>query len=201
MQSLVHGNHNTPTREGCGMHMATIAKRWTLDELHALPEDGNKYEIIRGELFVTPAPTPTHETVLARLTHILVPYVERERLGLVYRPRAVLQFEDSKVEPDLMVREEHTGDSSTWASAPIPSLIVEVFSPSTKRRDERQKRDLYMDAGVGEYWMVDPERRAFIVITHGRENRVVVGEMSWHPEGAKAPLAFSVARVFDTIGS
>ena len=197
MQSLVHGNQHTPTREGFGMRMATVAKRWTLDELHALPDDGNKYEVIRGALFVTPAPTPTHETVAARLTRILDPYAEREGLGLVYRPHAVLQFEDSEVEPDLMVRQEHTGDSSTWASAPIPSLIVEIFSPRTKRRDETQKRDLYMDAGVSEYWMVDPTRRAFIVIRSGYENEVVTDEMTWHPAGAAVPLVFPVARVFD----
>jgi Uma2 family endonuclease len=179
------------------MPMATVAKRWTLDELHALPEDGNTYEVIRGELFVTPAPTPTHGTVAARLAHILVRYVEREGLGLVYFPRAVLQFEDSEVEPDLMVRQEHEGDSTTWASAPIPSLIVEVFSPSTKRRDENQKRDLYLDAGVPEYWMVDPERRAIIVITRGQANRVVTDEMSWHPAGAAAALVFPIARVFE----
>ena len=197
MPSLVHGNQDTPTREGCVMRMATVAKRCTFDELHALPDDGNKYEVIRGALFVTPAPTPTHETVCARLTRMLDRYVEREGLGLVYHPRAVLQFEDSEVEPDLMVREEHIGGSSTWASAPIPSLIVEVFSPRTKRRDETQKRDLYMDAGVGEYWMVDPQRRAFVVIRRGHENRIVVDEMTWHPAGTAAPLVFPVAHVFD----
>lgn len=180
------------------MPMATVTKRWTLDELHALPEDGNKYEVIRGELLVTPAPTPTHETVSARLIRILMPYVEREGLGLVYFPRAVLQFEDSEVEPDLMVRQEHEGDSTTWASAPIPSLIVEVFSPSTKRRDQNQKRDLYLAAGVAEYWMVDPERRAVIVITRNQENRVVLEEMTWQPVGASAPLVFPVARVFES---
>jgi len=177
--------------------MATVARRWTLDELHALPNDRNKYEVIRGELFVTPAPTPTHETVAARLTHILVPYVEREGLGLVYRPQAVLQFEDSEVEPDLMVRLEHVGDSSTWASAPIPSLVVEVFSPGTKRRDQNQKRDLYLDAGVGEYWMVDPEQRALIVVRRGEANRVVTDEMSWRPAGASAALVFMVAQILD----
>ena len=179
------------------MPMATVARRWTLDELHALPEDGNTYEVIRGELFVTPAPTPTHGTVSALLIRILGPYVDREDLGLVYFPRAVLQFEDSEVEPDLMVRQRHFGDSTTWAAAPIPSLVVEVFSPSTKRRDQNQKRDLYLDAGVAEYWMVDPERRAIIVITRGQTNRVVTDEMSWHPAGASAALVFLVADVFE----
>jgi Uma2 family endonuclease len=179
------------------MAMATVTKRWTLDELHSLPDDGNKYEVVRGELFVTPAPTPTHETVCARLHRILDRYVESVQLGLVYNPRAVLQFEDSEVEPDLMVRQEHTGDSSTWSSAPVPSLIVEVFSPATKRRDQNQKRDLYMDAGVGEYWMVDPEQRAFIVIRKECENVVITDTMTWHPDSAASSLAFDVARVFD----
>ena len=179
------------------MAMATVTKRWTLDELHSLPDDGNKYEVVRGELFVTPAPTPTHETVCARLSRILTRYAELEGLGLVYHPRAVLQFEDSEVEPDLMVRREHTGDSGTWSSAPVPSLIVEVFSPSTRQRDQNQKRDLYMDAGVGEYWMVDPERRAFIVIRKGRDNVVITDAMTWHPESAASPLVCDLARVFD----
>ena len=96
-----------------------------------------------------------------------------------------------------MVRQEHLGDSTTWASAPTPSLIIEVFSPSTRRRDQHQKRDLYLDAGVGEYWMVDPERRAVIVIERGQANRVVTDEISWHPAGASVPLMFHLARVFD----
>jgi Uma2 family endonuclease len=179
------------------MAMATVTKRWTLDELHSLPDDGNKYEVVRGELFVTPAPTPAHETVCARLSRILTLYAEREDIGLVYHPRAVLQFEDSEVEPDLMVRQEHTGDSSTWSAAPVPSLIVEVFSPSTKRRDQNQKRDLYMDAGVGEYWMVDPERRTIIVIRKECDNVVITETMTWHPDSAASSLVFDVARVFD----
>ncbi|CAN5474733.1 Uma2 family endonuclease [soil metagenome] len=179
------------------MEMATVTKRWTLDELHRLPDDGNRYEVVHGALFVTPAPTPTHETVCARLTRILVPYVEREQLGLVYHPRAVLRFDGSEVEPDLMVRAEHTGDGSTWSSAPIPSLIVEVLSPTTERRDRNQKRELYMHAGVGEYWLVDAERRAITVIRKGREDVVVTNGMTWHPASAKEPLTFAVSRLFD----
>ena len=87
------------------MLMATQTKRWTLEELHRLPDDGNKYELVRGNLFVTPAPTEAHETILARLTMILVPYVAANELGLVYRPRAVVRFDGSEVEPDLMVRQ------------------------------------------------------------------------------------------------
>ena len=66
------------------MHMATVTKQWTLEEVHSLPDDGNKYELVRGELFVTPPPTDPHETIAARLSALLTPYVEREKLGYVY---------------------------------------------------------------------------------------------------------------------
>jgi len=74
--------------------------------------------------------------------------------------------------------------------------IVEVLSPTTKRRDRNQKRGLYTDAGVGEYWLVDPERRVFVVIRRAQADMVVTDEMTWHPAGALEPLAFAVARVF-----
>jgi Uma2 family endonuclease len=81
------------------MHMATRIKRWTLDEVHSLPDDGNKYELIHGELFVTPPPSADHETILSRLTRLLEPYVERQHLGLVYHPRAVVRVRGRKPSP------------------------------------------------------------------------------------------------------
>ena len=62
-----------PVRRGYHRHMPATTKVWTLEELHSLPDDGNKYELIRGELFVTPAPTNDHETISARLTRLLDP--------------------------------------------------------------------------------------------------------------------------------
>ncbi|MEO8624678.1 MAG: Uma2 family endonuclease, partial [bacterium] len=99
------------------MHMATDTKRWTLDELQRLPEDSNKYELVRGELFVTPAPTGEHETILARLSMRLVPYVFANDLGMVFHPRAIVRFDGSEVEPDLMVRRLHPGGSFDWDEA------------------------------------------------------------------------------------
>ena len=99
------------------MEMATKLKRWTLDEVHRLPEDGNKYELVRGDLFVTPPPTDDHESILARVSRSLDPYVEANGLGLVYHPRSVVRFEGSEVEPDLMVRRP-APESRTLGSAP-----------------------------------------------------------------------------------
>src|SRR5438045_5594867 len=77
-------------------HVAMVAIRpWTLEELQRLPDDGNKYELVRGELFVTPAPSEDHETIAARLSNILSQYVERHGLGLVFLPRAVFRLQAS----------------------------------------------------------------------------------------------------------
>src|SRR3954470_2031730 len=135
------------------MHTVAI-KPWTLEELHRLPDDENKYELVRGELFVTPPPTDNHETISARLTRLLDPFVAAHGLGFVYHPRAVMRFQGSEVEPDLMVRLPRSVRGAEWDSAPTPILVVEVVSGSTRRRDHQQKKTLYMEAGVAEYWIV-----------------------------------------------
>lgn len=178
------------------MHMATEIKRWTLEELHSLPDDGNKYELIHGELFVTPAPTDDHETILARLTRILDRYVEANDLGHVYHPRAVFRFQGSEVEPDLMVRQEAPGLGNAWERAPFPILIVEVFSPTTRRRDQQQKKDFYVEARIPEYWMVDPERRNVIVVRPPHERITVSDTLVWRPLDEREALEIPLGDIF-----
>ena len=178
------------------MHMATATKRWTLEEVHSLPDDGNKYELVRGELFVTPPPSYEHETIAARLTDILGPFVRKQGLGLVYRPRAVLRFEGSEVEPDLMVRARHRDPKGSWDNAPVPILIVEIISGSTRRRDHGPKRDLYVDAGVAEYWIIDPERRTITRVRPDLADDVVRDQLIWTPPNADASLTVELSEVF-----
>jgi len=182
------------------MAVATTAKKWTLAELHRLPDDGNKYELVRGELFVTPPPSDAHETINAKLTSILTPYVIEHGLGLVYHPRAVVRFEGSEVEPDLMVRQPHPdprGNDHDWTRAPIPILVVEVLSPYTRRRDRQQKKNLYADAGVEEYWMVDPEERTITARRPDGTEKVMRDVATWHPSAASEPFTFSAREIFD----
>jgi Uma2 family endonuclease len=119
------------------MHMArkTAPITWTLEELHRLPDDGNKYELVRGELFVTPAPRPAHEEIANALSDILGGYVRREKIGRVFRPRAVVRIEESEVEPDLLVRPGVSAGPMEWEDAPLPVLVVEILSDTTRRRD------------------------------------------------------------------
>ena len=177
------------------MQMAAT-KVWTLEELHSLPDDGNKYELINGELYVTPAPTPGHESIAVRLARLLETYVVEERLGFVYRPRAVFRWRGSEVEPDLMVRAMQDDENAPWETHPFPILVVEIGSPSTARRDRTVKRDHYRDAEIAEYWIVDRET---LSITRVRPNASDVTEkesVTWHPAGASRPLTFAVAKVF-----
>lgn len=178
------------------MAMATATKKWTLEELHSLPDDGNKYELVRGELFVTPPPTDFHETIAAKLARILDPYVARHGLGYVYRPRAVLRFEGSEVEPDLMVRQPQADPRADWDQAPLPTLIIEIFSGSTRRRDQNQKRELYTGAGVAEYWMVDPERLTITAVREDQPDRIAADMLVWSPPGVSESLTVDVSGLF-----
>lgn len=182
--------------------MAADAKVWTLEELHRLPDDGNKYELVHGELLVTPAPSPEHEEIAARLARILDRYVEANGLGYVYRPRAVIQHEGSQVEPDMMVRRPRLRSGKGWADAPLPILVVEILSPITRRRDREHKRDFYIDdVAVPEYWIVDPDRREITIVKPGAANEIVREQIVWSPAGTSSPLIVDVGRVFAEDGT
>lgn len=177
--------------------MSMPVKAWTLEELHRLPDDGNKYELIRGELFVTPPPSVDHEEILARLHATLVTYVEKHGVGRVYRPRAVIRFEGSEAEPDLMVRPLSSGiHGNAWDKLPPPLLVVEVLSPTTRRRDLVNKREYYLDAGAGEYWVIDSEQRETRVIRRGEQDVIVRESLVWRAVPAK-PLVLDLAALFD----
>ena len=178
------------------MHMATEMRAWTLEEVHRLPDDGNKYELVRGELFVTPAPTVDHESIIARLARVLEPYVAAHGLGLIYRPRAVLRFEGSEVEPDLMVRQPPAGKRVRWERVPVPILVIEVLSPFTRRRDREQQRAFYMDAGVAEYWIVDPDGESVTVVRRGSDDVTVPDELLWRPRSDLPALAVPLSDLF-----
>jgi len=176
--------------------MSMPAKAWTLEELHRLPDDGNKYELVRGELFVTPPPSVEHEEVLARLSAMLTGYVEKHCLGRVYHPRAVIRYEGSEAEPDLMVRAVPGGTrGNAWEKLPPPLLVIEVLSPMTRRRDLVAKREYYHDAGAGEYWVIDSDQHEIRVIRRGGQDVIARESLAWRPSAAE-PLMLDVAALF-----
>ncbi len=179
------------------MAMPDTLDRWTLAELHRLPDDGNRYELVRGQLFVTPAPSYAHQCLVDDLAAALFPYVARHALGRVSFPRGVVRVgTDTEVEPDLMVRPNPTSTVLTWESAPLPLLVVEVISGTTRRRDRVEKRDLYRDLGIPDYWIVDGERRIVRVARPHADDVDVSAVLTWQPAEITEPLEISLPEYF-----
>jgi len=179
------------------MLMALSTSAWTLAELDRLPDDGNKYELIDGELFVTPAPSPAHERLALVLHRLLSPFVQAEHLGDVYTPRAVVRTAEAEVEPDLMVRPPTPTLPETWEEMPTPLLVVEILSRTTQRRDHEQKRAFYLRIGVAEYWIVDRWERSVRVIRRDADDVVADSTLKWQPASASDALRIDVAAYFD----
>lgn len=177
------------------MHMALKTHRWTRADLDRLPEDGNTYEVIRGELFVTPPPSTTHQEIVSRLLEVILPYVVRNKLGHVHVPRSVVVFEGGQAEPDLMVLPPGATDHA-WEKMPPPVLVVEVASKSTSRRDRVEKRSYYLDAGVSNYWIVDRATKSVTVIQRDRPDEVATARLHWQPSAGVEPLLLGVAELF-----
>jgi len=115
---------------------------------------------------------------------------------MVYHPRAVFRVRrDIELEPDLMVRQE-LDDNTDWEYAPPPLLVVEVVSPSSRKRDHGRKIELYLSNGVAEYWVIDGQARSITVAKPDGESRLVTGRLTWFPPSASEALSFDVARVF-----
>jgi Uma2 family endonuclease len=183
------------------MLMAQTLGAWTLADLDRLPDDGNKYELVDGELFVTPAPALAHERLELVLRRILDRYVEAMNVGEVYGSNSAIRSGQSEVHPDLSVRTSLKTVPKTWAEMPLPILAVEILSPTTRRRDHEHKRDFYRRIGLPEYWIIDGKQRTIRVVKPRTDNVVVDRELTWHPANANAPLTIDVARYFhDALG-
>jgi len=134
---------------------------WTRNEVLALPDDGKKYELVDGELLVTPAARGRHQRAVLELYKLLDPYVVAGSLGVVMPLEGDLDLRSGqRVQPDLFVGGMLEGrEPVEWEEFGIPILVVEVLSPSTARHDRLTKRRLYQRVGVPVYWIVDLDGR------------------------------------------
>lgn len=133
--------------------------RWNYDAYCAIPDDGQRHEIIDGEHFVNPAPDLYHQKVSGYLYFQLFSLIEVSGLGSVLYSPIDLQLSDHDVvQPDLVVitRKRH-GIMTPTRLLGVPDLVVEILSPSNPDHDLKVKRRLYEHAGVPEYWIVEPD--------------------------------------------
>ena len=167
---------------------ALHSHRWTIDEVDRLAEgrleSSPRYELVEGELLVTPAPSARHQRIILTLTIPLVAYVKTHRLGeLRLGPGDARLTPDSRFEPDIFVIPAIDGRMPR-AVDPVTQLLlaVEVLSPSSSRHDRITKRRFFQKHGVPEYWVVDGEAEAFEVWHPGDERAALADErLVWSP--------------------
>lgn len=141
-------NHVPGPKQGC----------WTYDHYLALPDDGQRYEIVDGVLYMALAPTMGHQESSMKFSYYLYTYVQLPGLGKVYAaPTDVVLALDTVVQPDLLVvLNTHLQKISKKNLRGAPDLAVEIASPSTSTHDRNRKYGAYARAGVAEYWIADP---------------------------------------------
>jgi Uma2 family endonuclease len=174
---------------------------WTADMIRALPDDGNKYECVYGELLVSPAPRAWHEVIVTRLIVLLTNHQERERAWFVFGSRSDISWaDDTLVQPDVFVVPIEEARTLSWASMKRLQLAIEVLSPSSKRADRFTKRRLYQDVRVPMYWVVDADSHAVELWTPDVRFPTVERErVVWHPDGSGTPCVIQLAELFRPI--
>ena len=171
---------------------------WTADELRAVPDDGNRYEIVDGELLVTPAPSLVHQDAVGELFLLLAPYARRNDLHCILAPAEVRFSPNRVVQPDVFVV-PFIGGRKPARLDDVHRLIlaVEVLSPSFARADRHSKRHLYQSQSVPEYWIVDPANRFVERWRPGDDApEVLLDSLTWTPREGGEPLVIDLAAYF-----
>lgn len=178
-----------------------VPVNYTAEMVRALPDDGNRYESVHGELLVTPAPRPWHQIVLGRLHMALARYLEDHPVGIVLTSPADISWsEDTLVQPDLFVARTDEVRTLAWKEIRTLLLVVEILSPTTSRADRFTKRRLYQEVGVPLYWVLDPEANLVEVWTPGATLPSVERErLEWGPPGVGQPFSVPLAQLFRPI--
>lgn len=184
------------------MGMPQLAHHWTREEVLGLPDDGNRYELIDGELLVSPSPRPVHQLAVLALYDRLRPYVERNGLGRVMLAPADLDFgRDYVVQPDLFVVSGlDARQMLDWRNYGVPIFIAEVLSPSTSRGDRTVKRPAFQRAGVAEYWIIDTNAR-LIERWQPADPRpeICLSQATWRPREDLEPFELDLAEYFAAV--
>lgn len=177
------------------------AETWTVEMLDALPEDGQRYEIIDGVLHVTPAPSDVHQLVVAEFLVRLRDYLRTSRIAYAMHSPADVRKGDrtrNRVQPDVFAVRRVEGGRPAYPYALSDILLaIEVESPSNSLYDYHTKRELYLSHGVPEYWVVNPEAR---LVSRFRDlsdpGEVFSRTISWHPEGMPAHMTIDLQELF-----
>lgn len=179
---------------------------WSVAQVQALndkPEYFPHFEVVDGELLVTKnAPRPAHQRAVTELVIALAAYLAGKQLGEVFTSPSEIRLDGkSMVSPDVFVVPTTAGSHiREWEDVKSLLLVAEVLSPSTARHDRTIKRDHFMGTDVGEYWIVNVERRVFERWTHGRTSvELVADRLVWSPSTDVPAFVLDVPAYFDRV--
>lgn len=184
------------------MGMPATHANWTVDMLDALPDDGQRYEIIDGVLYVTPAPSDDHQLVLAEFHVRFNAYLKGSSVARAIFSHADVRRGDrtrNRVQPDLFVVRLREGKRPVYPYDLGDLLLaIEVQSPSNPMLDYQIKRELYLANGIPEYWIANPDAR---VVSRWRNlddpGEVFSQRIEWRLLGKEAPLVIDLPELFD----
>ena len=181
------------------MGMPETLERWTAARVRELPDDGKRYEVVDGELLVTPAPNFDHQQAVGALFIALHTYLSHAVIGTTVVSPADIEFDPrTLVQPDVFVVPLEGGRRPRrWTDIRGLLLAIEVLSPSTARADRTVKRRRYQRARVPEYWIVDLDAR---LVERWRPNderpEVLTERLSWQPDPSLPPFELDLPRFF-----
>jgi Uma2 family endonuclease len=146
------------------------SKFWTYEKYRQLPDDGIRYEVIHGELLMTPSPSPTHQTLSRRLQFVFY-QLEQQGQGQIFNAPIDLMIPGgTPVQPDLVfLRQNQAHLVTSRGIEGVPELVVEILSPSTATVDRTKKLHLYAAAGVRRYLLLDPGSQTMEILLHDGE--------------------------------
>ena len=178
----------TATRKSKSITAQPVLK-FTYEDYRTAPPD-KRYELLDGELLLTPAPNLKHQRLQLRLSMRLAQFIEERELGeLFFAPCDVVLSDTDVVQPDLLfvsIERSHLlsgGDNVRGA----PDLVVEILSPTTADRDRGYKRALYAKHGVKEYWLIDPPAET-VWIHELRDGALTVTQTVGREQTLRSPL-------------
>ena len=174
---------------------------YTALQVRGFPADGNRYEVVHGELLVTPAPRLLHQEVVGRLFVALRSYLDAEPIGhALLAPADISWGPDTLVQPDVFVVPLDQARTLDWARIRDLLLVAEVLSPSSARADRFTKRTEYQRQGVPLYWVADPdEQRVEIWTSRDTTPRLERKRLTWWPDGAGRPFEIELGELFRPI--
>jgi len=181
----------------------TVIQKVSYEEFQTLPRDGSKrFELIEGEVFMTPSPNTRHQRAVAKLLRRLSDFTDEHDLGEVFiAPYDIVFSKWTALEPDLLfIRKERSSIITDANVQGAPDLVIEILSPSNKAYDRKTKLRAYEKAGVPELWYLDPEEKTAEVLNLGSDRRyVVTAELSGNDAIVSSVLpgfSITLARIF-----